>query len=124
MNGNSIGDSGISAIAGALGNCKINLLNIAMCTITLHGATILAAALSSNHTVRVLELKGNPITVEGALLIVKSAVVNTVCQYVDIDKEYYENNEVQEMMEILKDRRRRRRHVRDFVAWCIIMFPW
>ena len=119
MSRNNIGDNGISAIAGALGNCKINLLNVGGCDITLHGATMLAAALSSNHTIRVLELKGNAITVEGALLIVKSAVDNTVCQYVNIDKEYFENDEVQKMMEILKDRRRRRRHVRFCCMVCI-----
>ena len=34
MSENNIGDDGISAIAGALGNCKISLLN--HCNITLH----------------------------------------------------------------------------------------
>ena len=79
INDNNIGDSGISAIAEVLGNCKINILSVTRCNITLHGATMLAAALSSNHTIRALELQGNPITVEGALLIVKSAVDNIVC---------------------------------------------
>ena len=105
MWGNNIGDDGISAIAGALGNCKINKLDIQQCGITLTGARSLAAALSSNHTIRVLVLEDNPITVEGALLIVKSAVDNTVCQYVGIDDEY-ENDEIKEMMNIL-DRRQK-----------------
>ena len=51
-------------------------------------------------------LRGNPITVEGALLIVKSAVDNTVCQCVGIDDEY-KNDEIKKMMNILEDRRRR-----------------
>ena len=107
---NNIGDDGISAIAGALGNCKINILDVRLCGITLTGARSVAAALLSNHTIRVLLLRGNPITVEGALLIVKSAVDNTVCQHVLIDDEY-ENDEIKKMMNILEDRRKQ--HVRD-----------
>ena len=117
MSDNNIGDSGISAIAGALSNCKIDdVLNVSGCNITLHGATSLAAALSSNHTIRELWLKNNAITVEGALLIVKSVVDNTVCQHVDIDDEYFENDEVKKMMNILEARRRL--NVRDCVMMC------
>ena len=106
---NNIGDDGISAIAGALGNCNIIILDVQRCGITLTGATSLAAALSSNHTIRVLWLEDNSITVEGALLIVKSAVDNTVCHRVLIDDEY-KNDEIKKMMNILKDR------VRDYVV--------
>ena len=111
MFNNNIGDDGISAIAGALGNCKINRLDVRWCGITLTGAQSLAEALSSNHTIRELWLMGNPITVEGALLIVKSAVDNTVCQHVSINGEYH-NDEIEKMMNILEDRRRR--EVRDY----------
>ena len=112
MHNNNIGDDGISAIAGALGNCKINILDGTACGITLTGARLLAVVLSSNHIIRELWLAGNPITVEGALLIVKSAVDNTVCQLVWIDDEY-ENDEIKKMMYILEDRRRK--EVRDVV---------
>ena len=105
MCNNNIGDDGISAIAGALGNCKINILDVRGCGITLTGARSVAAALSSNHTIRELWLGLNPITVEGALLIVKSAVDSTVCQRVLIDYEY-ENDEIKKMMNILKNRRK------------------
>jgi len=111
MSNNKIGDDGISAIAGALGNCKINILDVEKCGITLTGARSLAAALSSNHTIRVLWLMFNPITVEGALLIVKSAVHNTVCEKVGID-DAYENDEVKKMMNILENRERQK--VRDY----------
>ena len=104
MGYNSIDDSGISAIAGALGHGKINILYVGACGITLTGARSLAAALSSNHTITELWLRHNPITVEGALLIVKSAVNNTVCQYVEIDSEY-KNDEIKKMMNILEARR-------------------
>ena len=110
---NNIGDGGISAIAGALGNCKINKLDVRRCDITLIGATSLATALSSNHTIRKLWLWGNAITVEGALQIVKSAVNNIVCEDVRIDDKY-KNDEVNKMMNILKDRRSQ--HVRDRVV--------
>lgn len=84
---NNIGDDGISAIAGALGNCKIRELNAMECSITLAGTKSLAVGLSSNHTIKVLWLQDNPISVEGALLI-NSAVVNTNCRYVGINNEY------------------------------------
>ena len=105
MGHNNIGDEGISAIAGALGNCKINIVDVRWCGITLTGARSLAAALSSNHTIRELVLWGNPITVDGALLIVKSAVDNTVCQIVLIDDEY-KNDETKKMMNILEGKKR------------------
>jgi len=112
MEDNNIGDDGISAIAGALGNCKINILDITGCGITLTGVRSLATALSSNHTIRALCLEHNCITLEGALLIVKSAVYNMVCQHVFIDDEY-KNDEVKMMMNILENRRRQK--VRDCV---------
>ena len=95
MLNNNIGDDGISAIAGALGNCKINRLDVQRCGITLTGAKSLAEALPFNHTIRTLGLRGNSITVEGALLI-KSAVDNTVCQDVWLDSEY-ENDGIKMM---------------------------
>ena len=103
MRNNSIDDSGISAIAGAFAHSKINILDVRGCGITLTGARSLAAALSSNHTITQLWLNDNPITVEGALLIVKSAVDNTVCQRVEIDDEY-ENDEIKKMVNILEAR--------------------
>ena len=112
INNKNIGDDGISAIAGALGNCKITNLSVSGCGITLTGTRSLATALYSSNTIRGLWLRSNPITVEGALLIVNSAVHNTVCQRVVIDDEY-ENDEIQKMMNILEDRRRQ--GVRDFV---------
>ena len=58
---NNIGDDSISAIAGALGNCKINTLDVHKCGITLTGATSLATALSSNHTITELLLDNIPL---------------------------------------------------------------
>ena len=102
--GNSIGNDGISAIARELGNHKINVLSVSQCGITLTGARSLATALSSHPTIRELYLWSNPITVEGAQLIVEAAVHNTVCPRVYIDDEY-ENDKVKEMLTILEDRR-------------------
>ena len=116
MRNNNIGDDGISAIAGALGNCKINRLDVDQCGITLTGATSLAATLSSNHTITALGLENNPITVEGALLIVKSTVDNTVCQHVWINDEYENDEGVKKMMSVLEDRRRK--EVRHYIMLC------
>ena len=107
MRDNSIGNDGISAIARELGNCKINLLDVDRCGITLTGARSLATALSSHPTIRELWFLGNPITVEGAQLIVEAAVHNTVCVYVYINDEY-KNDKVKEMLTILEDRRRQK----------------
>ena len=104
MSVNSIGDDGISAIARELSNCKINVLSAHQCGITLTGARSLARALSSHPTIRRLYLQDNPVTVEGAQLIVEAAVHNTVCLRVIIDDEY-ENDKVKEMLTILEDRR-------------------
>ena len=105
MSGNSIGNDGISAIARELGNCKINVLDVRKCNITLTGARSLATALSSHPTITQLWLPLNPITVEGVQLIVEAAVHNIVCPYVVIDDEY-KNDKVKEMLTILEDRRR------------------
>ena len=105
MANNNIGDIGISAIAEKLanGNSKINKLDVEKCGITLTGARSLAVALSSNHTIRKLLLHENPITVDGALLIVKSVVDNMVCQHVGIDYEHM-NNEIKKLMKIVDKR--------------------
>ena len=113
MGHNNIGDDGITAIAGALGNCRLKILGVQHCGITLTGARSFADTLPSNHTIRVLWLQGNPITVEGALLIVKSAVHNTVCEYVAIDDKY-KNDDVEKMMNILEDRRIQE------VSYCVV----
>ena len=113
MNYNNISDDGISAIARGLGNCKINLLDVSQCGITVTGARILAASLTSHPTIRKLSLWGNLITEEGAQQILEAAVNNTVTVYVSIDDEY-QNDKVKEMLTILENRREQ--EVRDCCA--------
>ena len=96
---------------GAISISKMMMVNHSLQHLT--GVRSLAAALSSNHTIRELWLNRNPITVEGALLIVKSAVHNTVCQDVHIDADY-QNDKVKMMMNILWHRRRQ--NVRECVV--------
>ena len=76
------------------------------CGITFTGVRSLAAALSTNQNIRRLWLWDNPITVDGARLIMKSAVDNGVCEDVGIDDEYEDDDQVTEMITILDDRRR------------------
>ena len=106
MGGNKICDDGITAIAGSLSNSNITLLDVMECGIGLVGVTILAAALSSNQNIRTLWLRDNPISLDGAHLIMKSAVDNGVCEYVSISREYENDEETKRMMTILDDRRR------------------
>ena len=103
IGGNDIKDEGITAIAGSLSNSSITVLDVMRCGITFTGVRSLAAALSTNQNIRELWLMNNPITVDGARLIMKSAVDNGVCKYVGIDNEY-EDNQVKEMRTILCDR--------------------
>ena len=114
MNGNKIGNDGITAIAGSLSNSNITLLHLRDCIIGLVGVTSLAAALSSNQNIRELRLYGNEITVDGARLIMKSAVDNGVCEYVRISREHLDDEEIKRMMTILDDRSRQ--HVRIYVV--------
>jgi len=106
MRGNKFGDDGITAISKVLENCEINLLNVRECGITLTGAGSLAEALSVNHSIRELWLMNNPITVEGACLILHSAVRNTVCQKVLIDNDYENDDEVKKMMTFMDNRKK------------------
>ena len=70
------------------------------------------------QNIRDLELEYNPITVDGARLIMKSAVENGVCEYVGIDDEYKDEEEVKKMTTILDDRSRQ--NVRYHKLCCII----
>ena len=108
---NKIGDDGITTIAGSLSNSNITVLDVGRCGIGLVGVTSLAAALSSNQNIIVLWLSDNPISLEGARLILKSAVDNGVCNYVIISSEYWDDEEVKRMMTILDDRRQDVRNI-------------
>ena len=111
---NDITDEGITAIAGSLSNSSITELDVGWCGITFTGVRSLAAALSTNQNIRRLLLCCNLIGVDGACLIMKSAVDNGVTEYVGIDNEYEDDDQVKEMRTILNDRTRQ--HVRNYVA--------
>ena len=113
VNENDIGNDGISAIARGLGNCKINKLYVSHCGITVTGARILAASLSSHPTIRILVLHNNLISEEGAQRILEAAVNNTVTVQVIIDHDY--KNEKVKMLTILE--KRWKQEVRD----CCVM---
>ena len=106
MEGNHIGDDGITAIASSLSNSSITLLDVQLCSISVVGVRSLAEAISSNQNIRTLRLMLNPITVDGARLIMKAAVDNAVCEGVGIDTLYYDDEEVKRMVNILYDRRK------------------
>ena len=109
MGENNIGDDGITIIARALGKSRIRVLFVVFCDITDTGAKALAAGLSVNRSITLLNVWYNPITVEGARLILQSAVNNGICEEVSVNDQYTNNyesdNEVQKMMTILQTRR-------------------
>ena len=112
MSDNTIGDDGITAIATALTNSRISQLWVNGCGITLTGARSIATLLLANHSISKLKLYNNPITTEGAHLILQSAVKNKACQVdIGIGYEYWRDSEVQTMMNILEDRRRMKTNV-------------
>ncbi|XP_065901022.1 NACHT, LRR and PYD domains-containing protein 3-like isoform X2 [Dysidea avara] len=104
MGRNNFGDHGISIIAGALGKSRVRNLDLYECGITVAGAKELARGLSINSSITVLSVRSNIITVEGARLILKSAVDNGVCEEVGIDGVYKPDIVVQKLMNILETR--------------------
>jgi len=111
---NNFGDDGIIAIARVLSNSQISELEVKGCCITLTGARSLAAGLFKSN-IRILKVFDNPITLEGACLILQSAVANDICQevllyddYPGIKNEDYEDyrdeDEVKRLMMILEQR--------------------
>ena len=115
MRHNKISDHGITAIAGSLINSSITLLNVEECGISVVGVRSLAVAFQS---IKKFYLRNNPITVDGARLIMKAAVKNGVCEHVWIDDEYKNDKEVKKMTTILDDRGTQ--NVRNHKLWCII----
>ena len=101
---NKFGDDGITAIAKALENSKICLLNVRECGITFTGAKSLAEALALNCSIRELWVMNNPVTVEGACLIVCSAAHNTVCEKVLIDDDYENDDEVKKLLALIDNK--------------------
>ena len=117
INCNIIGDDGITAIATALTDSRISQLWVDECGITLTGARSIATLLLANHSISMLMLYGNPITTEGAHLILMAAVNNKACQIdIRIDYEYQRDSQVQTMMDILEDRRMMKTEVVGFLC--------
>ena len=112
---NHIGDGGIAAIAESLSHSHITLLDVKKCGISIGGVRSLAAVFQN---IREIDIGSNPITVDGAHLIMKSAVENGVCEYVGIDSKYKDDKEVKRLITILDDRRRIQ-NVRNHKLCCI-----
>jgi len=103
---NDIGDDGTSLIAGALGKSRISDFDLDKCGITVTGAKELATGLLVNQSIKKLGINHNPITVEGARLVLQSAVNNGVCERVHVYDDYETDSEVQKMVNILETRQK------------------
>ena len=115
-----IGDDGLAAIAGVLGNCKLALLDLQDCSVTLTGAKLLATGLQTIKQKFVLSLWGNAITVEGARLILQSAVENKASIRVWVDDDYRDDQKVEEMLNVLEDKCKKIFHC-IYVLMCIVV---
>ena len=102
ISSNPIGDNGIAAIAENLNNSSISELIVYNCNITVIGAKKLANSLMNNHTIKILKLEDNDITVDGATTTLQAAIANGVCQKLHIKNEYKNDDKVKEMMRILE----------------------
>ena len=115
MRGNNISDEGITAMAESLNNSSLTVLNVEQCDITFTGVKSLAAALSTNQNIKKLHLGYNKITVDGARLIMKSAVDNGVCEYVGIYVNHIEDDSDEEVIKMKRILYNRRQNVRNYV---------
>ena len=106
IDNNPIGDEGIAAIATNLNYSMISKLYVWKCNITVTGAKALAECLVNNHNIKLLNVRSNAITVNGAIVILEAAVANKVCERVVINDEYKSDDKVKEMMSILEERKR------------------
>jgi len=118
LSNNDIGDDGIAAIARALNNSQISILGVCKCGITLTGVKTLARELKINKRMIMIKVWGNAITLEGARLILRSAVDNGVCQQIDIHDELFDrceeqmnDGEVKKMIAILEQRKKQQQEV-------------
>ena len=105
---NAIGDEGIVAIARDLHDAVISELYVQFCEITVTGAKLLAEHLINNHTIKLLKLVDNNITVDGAIAVLEAAIANGICQEVKIDYEYKGDDKVKGMMATLDTKRRQK----------------
>ena len=96
---NQIGDDGITAIAESLSNSSITLLDVRGCSIGFAGVRSFTGSLSFNQNISQLCLLNNPITVDGACLIIKSAIKIGILENITIDSEYWDDDEVKRMLE-------------------------
>lgn len=101
---NNFGDEGVIAIAKALVNSDICLLYVCKCGITLNGAETLAQVLPTYHNIEELWLYGNAITVNGARLIMRSAIYDTKCEAVWVNPIYENDNDVEKLINVLDKR--------------------
>ena len=93
----------------------ISKLYVQESNITVTGAKSLAECLVNNHTIKLLVMERNAITVNGTITLLEATVANKVCEEVVINNEYKSDDKVKEMMCILE--MRKRPEVGSIIAW-------
>ena len=81
------------------------------------GATVISKLLMNNCVIQQLWMNDNDIGVEGARVILQSAVNNEACQAdIWIDDEYSRDSKVKTLMNIMRDRRRMKTNVVSYLV--------
>ena len=104
----SIGDEGIKAIAKELPHTGIIKLNVSGCGFTDAGAEALAVGVRNNHTIGILDVLYNPLTLNGngPRVILEAAIANGVCWWVGINIEFIDaDSRVKRMINTIDMRR-------------------
>ena len=104
----SVGDEGIKAIAKDLAHTGIVELNVTGCGFTDAGAEALAAGVRNSHTIGILDVLYNPLTVNGngPRVILEAAIANGVCWWLGMNVEFIDaDTKVKKMMDTIKMRR-------------------
>ncbi|XP_065906563.1 NACHT, LRR and PYD domains-containing protein 12-like isoform X3 [Dysidea avara] len=136
INGNQIGNEGVSAVCEPLYNYNTTLTELRMdyCGISVEGvicfktllmenktitfldinnnkiqdegAVVISEGLRCNHTLTTLWIFGCDLSVEGSRVVLQAAVDNTVCKSVGIDTKHESDDQVKQLKAILKERKR------------------
>ena len=103
---NPIGDKGIEAIAQQLAHTRIMELDVLCCGFTYTGAKSLSYGIKNNHTIGILNVLYNYISLDGARLILEATIANNRCWWVGINREFLDADiKLKRMMDIIEMRR-------------------
>ncbi|XP_065908372.1 protein phosphatase 1 regulatory subunit 37 homolog isoform X2 [Dysidea avara] len=87
-------------------NKTITFLNIRDNNIQDEGAIVISQGLRCNHTLTTLWISWCGLSEEGSRVVLQAAVDNTICQFVLVDSDHDSDDQVKQLLTILKERER------------------